>query len=113
TLNLTVFPTTPLLVLMLTFRLTVICVGVPKVKHSPKMPRARIVVENPTPGVAEAVPAEKILSAANPAAAKATTTSATEVSGGFIDALSLSLGMGPIVSTAALAYKVARGGLGS
>src|SRR2546426_1886781 len=92
TLSLTVFVTTPLFVLMLTFRLTVICVGVPKVKFSPKMPRARIVVENPTPGVAEAVPAEKIRSAANPAAAKATTTSTTELSGGFMDDLSL-LGM--------------------
>ena len=50
TLILIVFVTTPLFVLILTFRLTVMSVGIPKVKSWANAPRARTVLVNPLPG---------------------------------------------------------------
>jgi hypothetical protein len=61
TLILTVLETTPLFVLIVTFRLTTTTVGTPKVTSSPKVPRARMVPTKPVPGVAKAAWGEKIL----------------------------------------------------
>jgi hypothetical protein len=64
TLNRTVFVTTPLLVLILTFRLTTSCIGLPKVTFLPITPRARIVPVKPVPWVANAGSAENIFGTA-------------------------------------------------